>query len=287
MAKNGHTINQHLFSLALLALIFPAPQLASTKVSKESTPYITLLTARSEIFLPAAILRVALCWLPRKPTVFARLARWQLTDNVVLINIKLSVQILTNAERSLLVTRMRNAGTTLARTNVFVRPATKWLETFVKVSQANKIAMTTHVKCLTNEKGRNNQTSTKTKIENSFRFRGTNFNFRIVYFNTFSKKPSRLMFALTNFNEYECSMHRERQESCLLSHLVMNGKGLLVSFFFLIDIDECSTGEKMCHKHASCIDTEGSYKCECKPGYNGDGKQCTGRKLRTNEGAKH
>ena len=39
--------------------------------------YITLIKARSIIFMPAAILRVALSWPPRKPTVFARLARWQ------------------------------------------------------------------------------------------------------------------------------------------------------------------------------------------------------------------
>ena len=48
-----------------------------TQIPRESTPYITLFTARSRIFLPAAILRVAFSWPPRKPTVFARLARWQ------------------------------------------------------------------------------------------------------------------------------------------------------------------------------------------------------------------
>ena len=50
----------------------------ATKIPRESTPYITLFTARSRIFLPAAILRVALSWSPRKPTVFARFAGWQL-----------------------------------------------------------------------------------------------------------------------------------------------------------------------------------------------------------------
>ena len=39
--------------------------------------YITLFTARSIIFLPAAKLRVALGWPPRKPRVFARPGRWQ------------------------------------------------------------------------------------------------------------------------------------------------------------------------------------------------------------------
>ena len=50
----------------------------ATKIPRESTPYITIFTARSRIFLPAAILHVALSWPPHKPTVFARLARWQL-----------------------------------------------------------------------------------------------------------------------------------------------------------------------------------------------------------------
>ena len=49
-----------------------------TKIPRESTPYITLFTARSRIFLPAAVLWVALSWPPHKLTVFARLARWQL-----------------------------------------------------------------------------------------------------------------------------------------------------------------------------------------------------------------
>ena len=51
----------------------------ASKIPRESsTSYITLFTARSRIFLTAVMLRVALNWLPRKPTVFARLARWQL-----------------------------------------------------------------------------------------------------------------------------------------------------------------------------------------------------------------
>ena len=50
----------------------------ATKIPRESTTYITLFTARSRIFLPAAILLVALSWPPHKPTIYARLARWQL-----------------------------------------------------------------------------------------------------------------------------------------------------------------------------------------------------------------
>ena len=49
----------------------------ATEISTESTPYIALalhfLQHDGEYFC------VTLTWLPRKPTVFARLARWQLT----------------------------------------------------------------------------------------------------------------------------------------------------------------------------------------------------------------
>ena len=47
-------------------------------------PHITLFTKRSITFLPAAILRVALSLPPRKPTVFAQLARWQYTTTQTL-----------------------------------------------------------------------------------------------------------------------------------------------------------------------------------------------------------
>ncbi|PFX28259.1 Protein HEG-like 1 [Stylophora pistillata] len=40
------------------------------------------------------------------------------------------------------------------------------------------------------------------------------------------------------------------------------------------DVDECSTGAHSCDVHADCENIEGSYKCSCKPGYQGDGKIC-------------
>jgi hypothetical protein len=43
------------------------------------------------------------------------------------------------------------------------------------------------------------------------------------------------------------------------------------------DIDECSEGIFSCHQNATCINTQGSYNCQCKDGYGGDGEQnCTG-----------
>ena len=44
----------------------------------------------------------------------------------------------------------------------------------------------------------------------------------------------------------------------------------------VLDIDECEMGEHECSIHAICNNTNGSYMCECQPGYTEDGKNCTG-----------
>nr|KAF6343623.1 signal peptide, CUB domain and EGF like domain containing 2 [Pipistrellus kuhlii] len=40
------------------------------------------------------------------------------------------------------------------------------------------------------------------------------------------------------------------------------------------DVDECALGLDDCHPHALCQNTPTSYKCSCKPGYHGEGRQC-------------
>uniref|UniRef100_A0A8C8WZ45 Signal peptide, CUB and EGF-like domain-containing protein 2 n=1 Tax=Panthera leo TaxID=9689 RepID=A0A8C8WZ45_PANLE len=40
------------------------------------------------------------------------------------------------------------------------------------------------------------------------------------------------------------------------------------------DVDECAQGLDDCHTNALCQNTLTSYKCSCKPGYQGDGRQC-------------
>uniref|UniRef100_A0A8C4KWZ6 Signal peptide, CUB and EGF-like domain-containing protein 1 n=1 Tax=Equus asinus asinus TaxID=83772 RepID=A0A8C4KWZ6_EQUAS len=42
----------------------------------------------------------------------------------------------------------------------------------------------------------------------------------------------------------------------------------------LVDVDECSEGTDDCHIDAICQNTPKSYKCLCKPGYKGEGRQC-------------
>ena len=46
---------------------------------------------------------------------------------------------------------------------------------------------------------------------------------------------------------------------------------------FVADLDECDTNSHDCDRNANCRNTVGSYKCTCKAGYAGDGKNCSGK----------
>ena len=48
-------------------------------------------------------------------------------------------------------------------------------------------------------------------------------------------------------------------------------------FFFLLDINECSSNSHSCDVNAVCRNTLGSYTCACKPGYSGNGRTCSGK----------
>lgn len=41
------------------------------------------------------------------------------------------------------------------------------------------------------------------------------------------------------------------------------------------DLNEC-TDSGLCNKNARCINTEGSYECQCHDGFQGNGYNCTG-----------
>lgn len=57
---------------------------------------------------------------------------------------------------------------------------------------------------------------------------------------------------------------------------------ILMSTFFpsvtfkcqCLDVDECSSGRHRCHREAECINLEGSYRCNCRNGFSGDGYYC-------------
>ena len=47
--------------------------------------------------------------------------------------------------------------------------------------------------------------------------------------------------------------------------------------YLISDIDKCSKNSHNCnYSTATCTNTNGSFKCICKPGFSGDGHNCTG-----------
>ena len=54
----------------------------------------------------------------------------------------------------------------------------------------------------------------------------------------------------------------------------------IISVYILLsDIDECSLETDDCSNLTHCINTDGSYLCECIVGFTGEGGSCTGNKL--------
>ena len=65
-----------------------------------------------------------------------------------------------------------------------------------------------------------------------------------------------------------------------IGRLCMGKPGILmcVLIFILIystpDVNECRIGTHSCDENARCINTPGSYQCECNTGFTGDGFTC-------------
>ena len=51
---------------------------------------------------------------------------------------------------------------------------------------------------------------------------------------------------------------------------------VLFYIFPFKDFNECETHQDDCGQHATCVNTEGSFDCECDDGYDGDGRSCEG-----------
>ncbi|EYB83149.1 hypothetical protein Y032_0342g3044 [Ancylostoma ceylanicum] len=41
------------------------------------------------------------------------------------------------------------------------------------------------------------------------------------------------------------------------------------------DLNECERGDHTCDHYAVCHNTDGSFTCQCRPGYTGDGHHCS------------
>lgn len=46
--------------------------------------------------------------------------------------------------------------------------------------------------------------------------------------------------------------------------------------FVSTDINECETANHTCNIHSNCLNTIGSFICECNSGYTGSGQVCLG-----------
>ena len=50
--------------------------------------------------------------------------------------------------------------------------------------------------------------------------------------------------------------------------------------FVSIDLDECAQTTKVCHPQANCTNVPGSFTCQCKSGFSGNGATCTGKTVK-------
>ena len=50
---------------------------------------------------------------------------------------------------------------------------------------------------------------------------------------------------------------------------------IILIIFIITDINECTAGTHNCHEDATCTDNVGSFSCQCKAGYTGNGVTCS------------
>ena len=64
---------------------------------------------------------------------------------------------------------------------------------------------------------------------------------------------------------------------CLETSLAhFRGSDSYLTYFSLLDINECTANTHNCHAQAFCNNTADSYRCTCNPGYSGSGMTCAG-----------
>ena len=54
----------------------------------------------------------------------------------------------------------------------------------------------------------------------------------------------------------------------------------VILIWYLSDVDECNApGANNCSSNAECVNKRGSFQCNCKSGYTGDGVNCNGKRF--------
>ena len=68
------------------------------------------------------------------------------------------------------------------------------------------------------------------------------------------------------------------------SSVQVSGNYFFITFVYLmncliqpVDVNECELGMHICNSSANCTDTDGSFNCTCREGFEGDGFNCTGK----------
>ena len=62
----------------------------------------------------------------------------------------------------------------------------------------------------------------------------------------------------------------------ILSTCLFRQNKVNIYFNYHSDEDECLNNSHNCSENATCTNTEGSFNCSCKPGYIGNGHNCSG-----------
>ena len=87
-----------------------------------------------------------------------------------------------------------------------------------------------------------------------------------------------------------CSKVSARKEMCLnsnwlhdyiilvaiLTTCLFKQNKFNIYFNYHSDADECLNNSHNCSENANCTNIEGSFNCSCKPGYLGNGQNCSG-----------
>lgn len=50
-----------------------------------------------------------------------------------------------------------------------------------------------------------------------------------------------------------------------------------IFLYFLSDINECREDQSVCHPQSICTNIIGSYSCQCRDGFEGNGVTCEGQ----------